>query len=108
MQISESIEKKLGKLAGDHFTGETVLRFLGSNFETVHVMPRDFKKDDRSEQDIGTVVGVFNLCREFGAFGSITLIWNNGSIKNYTVKLTFQGNAALFQTKAIFRNTPSC
>ena len=106
MRSDKDIHKKFNELAAEGFTGETVLRFRGSNFDGIYILPKDHKDDDRAVQKIDAVIGLLALCRKFGAFGSITLLWNEGSIKNYTVKLTFQGLDAQFQFKSIFRCEP--
>lgn len=106
MRSDRDIYKKLHELAAEGFTGETVMRFRGSEFDGVYVLPKDSQADVRSEQNINSVMGLLILCRKFGAFGSITLIWNEGVIKNFTVKLTFQGLDAQFQSKSIFRYEP--
>ncbi len=103
MRSDKDIHKKFNELAAEGFTGETILRFGGSNFDGVYVLPKDGKTDGRAEQNIDSVMALLTHCREFGAFGSITLIWNEGSIKNYTVKLTFQGLGAKFLAMNIFR-----
>ncbi len=106
MRSDKDIHKKFNELAAEGFTGETVLRFRGSIFDGIFVLPKDCKENDRSDQNIDVIMGLLALFRKFGAFGSITLIWYEGAIKNYVVKLSFQGLDAQFRSKNIFRCEP--
>lgn len=106
MRSDRDIYKKLDELAAERFTGETVLRFAGSNFDGVYVLPKDSKDDERVGQKLEEVMALLAHCRKFGAFGSIMLVWNEGAIKNYTIKLTFQGLGAEFLAMNLFRYEP--
>lgn len=104
MVIAEDLRRKFDELAKDGFTGEAVLRFSGSNHDGLFIMPKDIRDDMRPDQNIAFIMNIYSLCRHFGTFGSMTLIWYDGLIKNYTVKLTFQGLDAQFQAIHIFRD----
>ncbi len=104
MVTTEDLRRKFDELAKDGFIGEAVLRFSGSNHDGLFIMPKDVREDKRPNQNIALIMNIYSLCRNVGAFGSITIIWNDGLIKNYTVKLTFQGIDASFQASNIFRN----
>ena len=101
--LIDRISHEFTVLDKNKFTGETVLRFSGSHFDGLFRVPRDFKDDDKPAQDIKIVLRLFSLCHNAGAFGSMTLIWHTGIIKNYTVKLTFQGESVRFMASNIFR-----
>ena len=103
-----TIARKFDQLAKDGFTGESVLRFSGSNYNGLFIIPKDFMEDKRPMQSIAPILNLFWMLWNFGAFGSITLIWYDGLVKSYTVKLIFQGPNAQFQLNHIFQDGDKC
>lgn len=102
------LHRKFTELAKDGFTGEAVLRFAGSAHEGLHTLHKDMREDTRPEQDIAFVLNIYSLCLRCSAFGQITTIWHKGTVKNYTVRLTFQGTNAGREAEGIFRLGSKC
>jgi hypothetical protein len=96
------LHRKFTELAKDGFTGESVVRLLGSESAFFNV-PKDVKDTARVAQDLTLIMSVYSMCFRCKAFGSITLIWHEGSVVNLTVKLAFQGADTRILAQNLFR-----
>ena len=97
------IQKKIAALTARKFTGESALRFYGDHINEFHTLPKEIRWDERPGQDASTILNLFILFRDARAFGAIYMIWREGLIRNYAVRLTFQGEDASLKIERIFK-----
>ena len=98
-----SIRKKIDELTAEKFTGESVLRFYGKHINEFYILTKEIREDERPGQGVDMILNLLVLLQKAQTFGSVSMIWRDGLIRNYTVKLTFQGEDTSSQIKQIFK-----